>query len=270
MRSKLSFIGRNDLEGVEADAAFCVEHGFEGLEYNFWGNFRDLTRETVESMRELLEARGVRCAMLGLWGWNHLAADADERAESRAMLDRAIEFAALLEAEVFTTGAGQLGDDASPAENAKAFAEMYAPRLEKIEAAGMKPCLYPLHGNCFIHSMDDYERVWEHFPQIGVKFDPANWANHGDDYVGIVRQYGDRIGYLHVKEHLYHGDDRKPASQPAAGMGDIAWGKIFAFLYEHGYDAPLSIEPHGPLWGHGELRPQMLLLTQRHISQFLL
>ena len=35
MRKKLGFIGRNDLAGVEADARFAVEHGFEGLEFNF-------------------------------------------------------------------------------------------------------------------------------------------------------------------------------------------------------------------------------------------
>ena len=59
------------------------------------------------------------------------------------------------------------------------------------------------------------------------------------------------------------------ASQPAAGMGDIAWGKVMAFLYEHGYDGYLSIEPHGPKWSRPPLRETMLLLTQRHIGQFL-
>ena len=59
------------------------------------------------------------------------------------------------------------------------------------------------------------------------------------------------------------------ASQPAAGMGDIQWGKVMAFLYEHRYDGYLSIEPHGPIWGREPLRETMLLLTRRYIGQFL-
>jgi len=72
---------------------------------------------------------------------------------------------------------------------------------------------------------------------------------------------------VHIKEHLYM--DGELVSQPAAGMGDIEWGKIMAFLYEHGYDGYLSIEPHGPKWGRPPLRRTMLLLTQRYIRQFL-
>ena len=63
--------------------------------------------------------------------------------------------------------------------------------------------------------------------------------------------------------------DGELASQPAAGMGDIEWGKIMAFLYESNYDGYLIIEPHGPIWGRPPLREKMLLLSQRHIRQFI-
>jgi len=42
-----------------------------------------------------------------------------------------------------------------------------------------------------------------------------------------------------------------------------------AFLYEHGYNGWLSIEPHGDVWSQGAMREKMLLLTKRYISQFL-
>ena len=267
MRTRMGFIGKNDLAGVETDSTFCAEYGFDGLEYNYWGNFEELTEETVETMREIHEKHGVRCLMLGLWGWNHLAPDADERARAHEMLGRAIEFAARLEAEVFTTGGGQMAD-ASLEENVAEFANVFPPFLEKIETAGMKPSFYAVHGNSFFDSIEAYERVWEKLPQVGIKFDPANWDHHGDDYLVIVRHHGDKITYMHIKEHLHHDGDL--ASQPAAGMGDIEWGKIFAFLYEHKYDGPISIEPHGPIWSRGEMRRKMLLLTQRYISQFLI
>ena len=132
----------------------------------------------------------------------------------------------------------------------------------------MKAIFYAVHGNSFFDSVAAYEAVWEKFPQVLIKFDPANWKHHGDDYLAVVRAHGDKIGHLHVKEHVYH--DGELVSQPAAGMGDIEWGKLFAFLYEHDYDGALSIEPHGAIWGRGEMQRKMLLLTQRYISQFLI
>lgn len=267
MRTKLGFIGDNDLPGVDADAKFAVENGFEGLEYNYWGNFKELTAETVGAMRDLLDKHGVGCSMLGLWGWNTLSPDAAERDEAREMLRRAVEFAETLGAETLTTGGGQI-PEASLEEHVEAFAEMFAPTLETVEAAGRKVALYAVHGASFLDSIEAYERLWEKLPTIGIKFDPANWQHHGDDYLAVARRCGNRIGHLHVKEHLYHGGEL--ASQPPAGFGDIEWGKLFAFLYEHDYDGALSIEPHGAPWSRGEMRHKMLLLTQRYISRFLI
>ena len=50
----------------------------------------------------------------------------------------------------------------------------------------------------------------------------------------------------------------------------FAWGKLFAFLYEHDYRGYLSFEPHGPIWGSEPLRSKMILLSKRHIEQFML
>ena len=33
---RLGFIALNALDGVETDARFAREHGFDGLEFNFW------------------------------------------------------------------------------------------------------------------------------------------------------------------------------------------------------------------------------------------
>ena len=263
---KLGFIGLNSLEGVEQDAAFAAEHGFEGIEYNSWGDFAELEAETVARMRSILDARGIRASALGLWGWNHISPDADERRTSLGHLDRAIGFAEALGAEVLITGGGSV-PDASPEENAAQFVEVFPPYVEKAEKAGLKIALYLVHGNSFFCGLEDFERVWEHVPQVGIKLDPANIQHHGDDYLPILRKAGDRVFHVHIKEHLYM--DGELASQPAAGMGDIEWGKVMAFLYEHGYEGYLSFEPHGPIWSREPLRGTMLLLTKRHIGRFL-
>lgn len=267
MSMKLGFIGDNSLADVESDAKFAAKHGFAALEYNYWGNFKDLTLETVQKMRGILDAHGVGVSSLGLWGWNHLAGDTAERKEAHEMLNRAIGFAETLRAYVFVTGGGDIPN--APLETkVEEFGKVFPPFLDRVGEAGMRVAMYAVHGNSFFDSIEAYERVWERFPQVGVKYDPANWRHHGDDYLAMIRLHGDKISHFHIKEHVYH--DGKLVSQPAAGMGDIHWGKVMAFLYEHGYDGYLSIEPHGPIWSRGEMRHTMLLLTKKYISQFLL
>jgi sugar phosphate isomerase/epimerase len=264
---ELGFIGNNALADVEADAKFSAENGFAALEYNYWGDFKDLALETVQKMREILDNHGIGVSSLGLWGWNHLSPDAAEREEAHEMLNRAIDFAKVLGAHVFVTGGGEI-PDASLEGKVAEFAKVFPPFLDRVESAGMKVAMYAVHGNSFFDSIEAYERMWEQFPQVGVKYDPANWQHHGDDYLAVVRLHGDKMHHVHIKEHVYH--DGQLVSQPAAGMGDIHWGKVMAFLYEHGYDGYLSIEPHGPIWARGEMRDKMLLLTKKYMNQFLL
>jgi sugar phosphate isomerase/epimerase len=264
---KLAFIAANDLAGIEADARFAAEHGFAGLEFNYWKGFADLTTETVKEMRRILDRYGVAAASLGLWGWNHTSPDPEERRISLAHLERAIEFGELLGASILITGGGQI-PDGSLDENVKAFVEVFPPYVEKATAAGLKVALYAVHGNSFFDSITAYERVWEQVPNVGIKLDPANFLHHGDDYLPILRDHGDRVYHVHIKEHLYM--DGQLVAQPAAGMGDIQWGKVMAFLYEHQYTGYLCFEPHGPLWSKPPLREQMLLLSKKYLAQFLL
>jgi sugar phosphate isomerase/epimerase len=204
---------------------------------------------------------------LGLWGWNHISPNPEEREISLGHLDRAIRFAEMLGAEILITGGGKI-PDASLEENVAEFVQVFPPYVEKATQAGLKVALYAVHGNSFFESIEAYERVWEHVSEVGIKLDPANIQHHGDPYLPILRDHGDRVFHVHIKEHLYLNGEL--ASQPAAGMGDIQWGKVMAFLYEHNYQGYLVMEPHGPLWGRPPLREKMLLLSKRYIDLFLL
>ena len=44
---------------------------------------------------------------------------------------------------------------------------------------------------------------------------------------------------------------------------------FFAFLHEHDYQGYLSMEPHGPKWSRPPLMKKMVLLSKRHIEQFM-
>ncbi len=268
---KLGFIANNDLPGIEQDARFAARHNFDGLEFNFWHNtsWSDFDTELnvayVTEIRRILDRYGIKTASFGLWGSNHISLDAQERQASLDRLDRAIQYAEILGAEVLITGGGKI--DAPLDDNVAAFVEVLPPFLQKAQAAGLRVALYAVHGQSFFESIEAYEKVWAHIPDVGIKLDPANVQHHGDDYLAWLRDHGDKVAHMHIKEHLYM--DGQLVSQPAAGMGSIEWGKVFAFLYEHSYDGYLIIEPHGPKWSRPPLREKMLLLTQRYIKQFL-
>jgi sugar phosphate isomerase/epimerase len=264
-RVKIGFIAHNHLEGVEEDCRFAAEHGLSGLEFNYWDDFPRLEEDTVRRVRRALDAYGVECSTLGLWGWNHIAPDPDRRAESLRQLERAIDFAQILGARIVITGGGEFSEDLD--ENVRTFAEVMRRPINRAKAAGVRTAIYGFHGG-FLRSAAAYERLWQAVDDVGLKFDPANVDHAGKDYVDLLRKHAARVWHVHIKEHLNHGGD--VASQPAAGMGDIHWGKVMAFLYEVGYDGYLTIEPHGPLWSREPLRRTMILLSQRHIRQFLL
>jgi sugar phosphate isomerase/epimerase len=223
--------------------------------------------DRVAQMRHILDGHGIQTASFGLWGSNHISTDPAEREASLARLDRAIQYAEMLGAEILITGGGKI-PDATLDENVTAFVEVFPPYLKKAKAAGLTVALYAVHGNSFFEGIEAYEKVWKHIPDVGIKLDPANIQHHGDAYLPILRDHGDHVYHVHIKEHLYV--DGELASQPAAGMGDIQWGKVMAFLYEHNYQGYLVFEPHGRLWGRPPLRAKMLILTKRYISQFLI
>lgn len=131
-------------------------------------------------------------------------------------LERAIRFAETLGASVLITGGGRIAL-ASTEENVAEFVRVFPPYLAMAQAAGLQVACYATHGNSFFESVADYQQVWAHFPNVGIKLDPANILHHGDDYLPILRDHGDHVYYMHVKEHLYM--DGQLVAEPAAGHG---------------------------------------------------
>lgn len=263
---KLSFIGENDLTGVANDSRLAAENGFAGIEYNFWGDFPKVTIETIGSMAAVHKDHGVKASMLGVWGFNPLSQDAEERERCRKLLDRQIEFAQVLKAEWIVTGCGDISGEPVGVKIAR-FAEVFAPAFTKIQRAGLKIAFYAVHSNSFLDSLAALERMWEAVPDLKLKYDPANWRGHGVDYLEIARQYGHKIGYVHIKDQIYK--EGHSIGEPPAGMGDIEFPKVLAYLYQAAYEGYLSIEPHGELWSHGELRRKNILLSQRYVQSLL-
>ncbi len=267
MSMSLGFIGGKKPDQTETAAALARECGYEALEFDYWRDFESLTDEAINGQARALQKHGIGVSAYGLWGYNHIAADEAERAHAHAMLERAIGYARTLGARTMVLSTGDLRGEPF-GRKLDIFLETMMPFLERIEAAGMIPTFYALHGNTMFASLEAYERAWERLPGLKMKFDAANWLAAGADYLEVLRRYGHKIGHVHIKEAIFK--DNRTVSQPPAGMGDMPWGRIMTFLHEHEYDGCLSLEPHMEPWKSGDGLKKNLVLSKRHIDQFLL
>ena len=135
MSMKLAFIGGKYPDTLEETARLAADVGYEGLEFDYWSEFEELiTDDVVSRMQTILQRHGVGVAAYGLWGYNHLSPDADERAHAHETLDRAIGYAEQLGAHALVLATGDMPDE--PVERKlDEFAKVFAPILKRIADA---------------------------------------------------------------------------------------------------------------------------------------
>jgi sugar phosphate isomerase/epimerase len=93
--------------------------------------------------------------------------------------------------------------------------------------------------------------------RFGFNYDPSHLGYQGVDYVAFIREFGDRIWHVHVKDAWWgHGDGRVGVfgghtsfGEPgrywdfrSPGRGDIRFEDIIVALNDVGYRGPLSVE----------------------------
>lgn len=263
----LGFLGGKDPAHTESTAALARDCGYSQLEFDYWRDFEQLDAAAVKAQKKTLKKHGIGISAYGLWGYNPIAGDEAERKHAHKIIERGTGFAENLGARVMVLSTGDRAGEPL-GRRIQLFAEAIAPHLRRIREAGMEAAFYALHGATFLNDLAAYERTWEVVPEIKMKYDPANWLQAGHDYLDVLRRYGNRIGHVHIKEAIFV--DRRVVSQPPAGMGDMPWGKIMTFLHEHRYDGCLSLEPHMNPWRTGEGLKMNLVLSKRHLEQFMM
>ncbi len=76
-----------------------------------------------------------------------------------------------------------------------------------------------------------------------VTFDPSHFVMTGDDIPSLVREWGERIAHVHLKDAFglpgFEGEDFHFC---LLGEGKVPWPEFFAALDEVGYGGPLSVE----------------------------
>ncbi len=97
----------------------------------------------------------------------------------------------------------------------------------------------------------------DHHPAFGFNFDPSHFAYQGVDYVRFIREFGDRIFHVHMKDvwwsgtpkesgvfggHLEFHDARRNWDFRSLGRGRVDFESVIRALNDIGYAGPLSVE----------------------------
>jgi len=109
------------------------------------------------------------------------------------------------------------------------------------EPLGVDVALEPCWGSLARDAVT-FARVLEEVP-CKVNLDPSHFVMAADDIPAVVRQWGDRIVHVHLKDAF-----GRPGIEGAdflfclLGEGLVPWPEFFAALDDVGYMGPLSVE----------------------------
>ena len=118
---------------------------------------------------------------------------------------------------------------------------------------GIKVCFHPHFGTCVFSQSDiDYFAAHSDPSCVFFCFDTAHTTVAGIDPAALIRQYGDRIGYMHLKDvDTYALTTAEGAAKMATfrplGYGNVSFPAVKAALEEVGYDGVLCVELDNPV-----------------------
>jgi sugar phosphate isomerase/epimerase len=264
--------------------------GFAGIELNFiWGQQSDLETWTDDDTKRALEVMaetGTRILAVST-GWaNHLAPDRAARERAMANMRRAIALAPQLGTSIVTCNA--FGDlETPPGGQVQAFAQVFGEYARWCEDVGVRigiencPHVHTAHGiqiGNIAYSPDLFAQLFAAVPSlaIGMEYDPSHYYWLGVDYVGVIRQFADRMVFAHAKDTEIlsdrlalvgiYGDGWWRYRVP--GMGQVDWEGITRALAEIGYHSGMAIEHEDPVF-EGQRFDEGLSLGLRFLRQAL-
>jgi sugar phosphate isomerase/epimerase len=111
----------------------------------------------------------------------------------------------------------------------------------------------------------------------GLNFDPSHLVWQHIDAARCVREFGKRIVHFHAKDTRIDPDKVYQTGSTGLGwhdpklpgLGEVAWGPLFAALTDVGYQGPVCIEVEDRAF-EGELanRKRALVQSKRFLEQF--
>jgi len=223
------------------------------LGYDYVENFafiRDYYKDDPQELVNLTKDCGVN--LVNLYG--HF--DFDVEASLKRGMEQ-VDFLAAIGGKWYNCQNGGFGDD-GPSER-PTNPDMLdktceiANRLgEYAKSKGVTVCFHPHYGTC-VFSQSDIDYFAEHTNPEYVSFclDTAHTTLAGINPVDLIRQYGSRIAFMHLKDVDAYalskavGPD-KMKSFRALGHGTVNFPAVKAALEEVGYDGVLCVELDRP------------------------
>jgi sugar phosphate isomerase/epimerase len=261
---------------------------FDGVELHFmWDSPCDLehwTSDDSKRVSDLVAQTGARILSITT-GWaNHLASDSPSRERAIRIMNRAIEVAPELGTQIVTCNA--FGDPATPPEqHVKLFGQVFGAYARRAEDCGVRigiencPHVHTEHGiqiGNVVYSPELFEMFFDAVPStaVGLEYDPSHFYWLGIDYLQVIRDFAERMVYVHAKdteilaERLarvgIYGQGWWRYRMP--GLGQIDWQAIANNLREIGYDAGMVIEHEDPVY-EGERFEEGLSLGLSYLRQ---
>lgn len=219
----------------------------------------------TKSIKANIARTGIDVSCVGRWCHDVIVdgkIDAKRLDSYYKLLDTAVEVGA----KTFVCGCNK-DENISLYRNYQNAIEVFAKLIERAKGSGVKVAVQNCDWNNFVHSPRDWKIVLGELPDLWIKYDASHAYNRGDDYLGQLSDWGERVAHVHIKGTVHAG--KRKVDDPPAGMDDIAWSSLFAVLYARGYDGDLSIEPHSAIW-HGELGNAGVKFTADFIRKFML
>jgi len=144
------------------------------------------------------------------------------------------------------------------------FAQRWTPILTEFARVGVSFALevHPTEIAFDLHSTRRALKAIDHAPNFGINFDPSHMGYQGVDYVGFIREFGQRIFNVHVKDvwwsdkateigvfggHADFGVDGRFWDFRSPGRGRIDFEALVRQLNHAGYQGPLTIEWEDPM-----------------------
>ena len=205
----------------------------------------DAFEERLPQMKEASKKAGIPVCSIGRWGSKRQNDDGVVAEAERNIDHRLIDACAELGCPVFVCNFN-FALKRTVYENYGRAIDYFAELIEYGRKKGVRIATYNCEWEGFVVRARDWRIVHGQLPELGIKFDPANSAANGCDYMKEIRDWGDRFFHVHLKGHLMQ--DGHPVDNPPAGMDDTNWPALISTLIAKGYDGALSIEPHSENW----------------------
>jgi sugar phosphate isomerase/epimerase len=136
--------------------------------------------------------------------------------------------------------------------------ELWSPIFDEFDKQGVKFAseVHPSEIAFDFYSTERLFKEFEYRPTLGLNFDPSHLLWQGMTPHIFLREFGDRVYHVHMKDaavrldgrsgilssHLEFGDHRREWDFRSLGHGDVDFEEIIRALNDIGYTGPLSVE----------------------------